>query len=232
MKKYKNISKLDLILISLLCFFTISCLIKIINRDDLEKNDEVVFQPAYGDKIILDVKQKIQENDYYCSPASVQMALNYYGIEVSQDVLAKEMNTEYLTGTDYKDMTKVLNNYLYNTFSYDPKGDGYHIHSIEGKYDYEKEEELFRRRILKDISSNKIVFLNVRIQALYDGYNDVSHSVILVGYKFDKENNQMFYYIMDPYGKVQDDIYEGLKIISEEEIMRSIITNLEPAYIW
>ena len=40
------------------------------------------------------------------------------------------------------------------------------------------------------------------------------------------------YYIIDPYPPVQDEVHRGLKQFTAQELVRAILVNEEPAYIW
>ena len=50
-------------------------------------------------KVKLELKQSVQENDYFCVPATLQMVLDFNNITRSQSDLAEELNTSKTTGT-------------------------------------------------------------------------------------------------------------------------------------
>ena len=55
--------------------------------------------------------------------------------------------------------------------------------------------------------------------------------VIVIGYEKNKDQITS-YYIIDPYPPVQDEVHRGLKQFTAEELVRAILVNEEPAYIW
>ena len=56
----------------------------------------------------LAIIQSVQENNYYCVPACIQMTLRYHAVNLSQSELAQQLHTDPVTGTEYADMAVVL----------------------------------------------------------------------------------------------------------------------------
>lgn len=181
----------------------------------------------------IDLLQSVQENGYYCVPACVQMVLKLHGVTISQTQLAQEMNTHALTGTEYVDLARVINKYRFHN-EY-PKGNepGYRIQTLsKGVWD-QAAFDLLEKRVKEDIASNDPIFIAVELSTLYPELGlYANHMVLVTGYQVDKEGNIVSYYIVDPYYKVQDSKYQGLKIFTKNEIYQALINNIEPAYIW
>ncbi len=94
-------------------------------------NDLVVENPPISlNKTLLSVPQSVQENGYFCVPACLQMVLAFHGIVQTQSILALQMNTSSITGTEYIDLARVVNQYLFNcTVPTDSQG-GYLIQKL------------------------------------------------------------------------------------------------------
>lgn len=184
-------------------------------------------------KVQLSVPQSVQENNYFCGPASLQMVLRYHGISVSQSQLAKEMNTVPVTGTEYNDLAKVVNKYLFNNSNVGPNDPGYHVQTLQ-RYDTDPEiAKTFEKRVKQNISTNDPVFLAVDVKALYPNLSSANHLIVLTGYTVYTGTDKIaYYYYLDPSYAVQDDIYGGLKTVTSEELINAIVSNVEPAYIW
>lgn len=51
---------------------------------------------SQAERVLLDVPQRVQETNYWCVPASLQMFLAYKGIDVAQTTLARfQLNTHW-----------------------------------------------------------------------------------------------------------------------------------------
>ncbi len=184
------------------------------------------------DKIRLPLESIVQENNYYCVPACMQMVLRYKGIEKTQAELASEMNTSPTTGTEYVDLAKVANKYLFQNENVGPDEPGYHIQRIS-RYDANPDlYTQFERRVRQDIGTNDPIFAAVDVHALYPQHKSANHMVLITGYAlFAGTNNIAYYYYIDPYYE-QDSVYGGLKTVTAEQLMNAIVVNEEPAYIW
>lgn len=53
----------------------------------------------------------IQSDDSLCGPACLKMVLDYYGVQVSEEELAKEMNHTYEYGCTNEDIVNTARNY-------------------------------------------------------------------------------------------------------------------------
>ena len=195
--------------------------------------EELPNPPIELTKLILPVEQNVQENGYYCVPATLQMLFKYKNISITQDQLAIELNTSPETGTEYIDLARVANKYLFNNENVGENDPGYHIQTIN-RYDDDPQIALdFERRVKTNISNNDPTFVAVDVNALYPHLSSANHMVLLVGYStFGNTDNIAYYYYIDPSYVVQDPIYGGLKIVTKEKLVDAIIQNVEPAYIW
>ncbi len=83
-----------------------------------------------GIRKLLPILLKLQEEWYFCAPATVHMMLDSRGVSVSQHQLAKEMGTYNPYGTHNRDAIRVLNQ---NLFGYpEPSGNqaGYRLATV------------------------------------------------------------------------------------------------------
>lgn len=194
------------------------------STDDGNKTNEI---------IMLDVQQSIQETSYYCGPANIQMILNYHGIHKTQDELASQLHTHKITGTEYIDMTNVLNSYLFGKNPISDSDSGYRVQTISRNDDLNLIKYNLERRIRTNINDGYPTILAVNMNRLYAHMPVANHVVLCVGYALKENANEIEYvYVIDPYDKVQDAVYGGLKKFTVSEIIEAIINNDEPAYIW
>ncbi|MDD3049107.1 MAG: C39 family peptidase [Bacilli bacterium] len=184
-------------------------------------------------KVHLDVPQSVQENNYYCVPASLQMVLRYHGIEKSQSQLAKDMHTDPITGTEYIDLANIANKYIFNNSNVTANDPGYHVQTLN-RYDTNPEiAKIFEQRVKTDISTNDPVFVAIDVNSLYPELSSGNHIIVLTGYTIHTKTNEIAYYhYIDPFYKVQDAVYGGLKTVTSAELINAIVSNIEPAYIW
>ena len=231
------------ILICLLCIgisiFSFSVFKKTENPLSVFSFQERVVEnpPISLNKTLLSVPQFVQENGYFCVPACLQMVLAFHGITQRQSILALQMNTSSITGTEYVDLAQVVNQYLFNcTVPTDSQG-GYRIQKFSSSASTMTEEEknLFQQRVFQDISTQDPVFVAINRNVLYPELSPANHMVIVVGYAtYEGSNRLAYYYIIDPSYQVQDPVYGGLKVITQEELIKGIMLNEsnEKAYIW
>lgn len=185
------------------------------------------------DKIQLQVVQSVQENNYFCVPACLQMVLRYKGIEKSQIELSEEMNTKPVTGTEYVDLARVANKYLFNNETVGPNDIGYHIQTLNRNDTNPEISSTFEKRVRLDISSNDPVFVAIDVNALYPNLSSGNHMIVIIGYAlYSGTDNIAYYYYIDPSYVVQDETYGGLKTVTKEKLINAIVVNEEPAYIW
>lgn len=203
------------------------------NNEQAMETEEMILGVPVGKKVQLTLSQSVQETNYYCVPASLQMVLNYHGIDVSQGQLAREMNTSPVTGTEYADLAKIANSYLFGKSTVSDHEPGYHVQTLSVNDQGPETAETFEERVIQDINTKDPVFAAVNIHALYPDLPVANHMIVIVGYVMHHNSDRIaFYYAIDPYTKVQDAAYGGLKIFTSDEIINAMITNDEPAYIW
>lgn len=197
------------------------------------ENIEYVLGVPISKKVNLSMTQSVQETNYYCVPACVQMILRHFGFEVSQESLAQEMKTHPVTGTEYVDMAITLNNYLFNKGLASINEPGYHIQTIAINNQDPQIAIDFEKRVIEDIDTSYPVFTAVNTQTLYPDLPPANHMILITGYALHKNSDRVaFYYAIDPYTKVQDSVNGGSKIFTSEELINAIILNEEPAYLW
>lgn len=185
------------------------------------------------EKVQLPLIQSVQENNYFCVPACLQMVLKYKGIEKTQMELANELNTKPITGTEYIDLVRVANKYLFADSEIGPNDPGYHIEELE-RYDTNPEiAKTFEKRVRLDISTNDPIFVAIDLNALYPHLSSANHMIVVTGYAlYAGTDNIAYYYYIDPSYTVQDENYGGLKTVTSENLINAIVVNEEPAYIW
>lgn len=211
---------------------------KEIKRDDIysfgaTEDGELPTPPIELTKLILPVEQRIQETSYYCVPAVLQMVLNFKNISIPQEQLAMEMNTSSKTGTEYIDLARVANKYLFDNENVGDNDPGYHVQTIERNDSNPQIAIDFKERVKTNIKNNDPTFVAIDVNVLYPQLNSANHMILLVGYAtYANTDNIAYYYYIDPSYAVQDSTNGGLKIVTEEELIKAIIQNVEPAYVW
>ena len=187
---------------------------------------------ATGDTVRLNVPTTLQERSDWCVPAALQSVLTYKGIASDQATLAAAMNTQPVTGTEYEDLARVANAYLFGVASANPAGAGYHVQTIAIGDTSDETARAFAERVKADMATDDPVFAAVDVAALYPGFGHGNHIVVITGYDTDSNGNITHYRYVDSMRGVQDPTYAGLKITTAEAMMHAIVTNEEPAYIW
>ena len=184
-------------------------------------------------KVLLNLTTSVQETNYWCVPASMQMVLRYKGIDVSQADLAMQVNAKPATGTEYVDMQRVLNRYLFGSETVGLSDPGYHIQTLS-RYDADPQIAAdFSRRLLTDIATDDPLFAAVDVHTLYPTLPEANHMVVVIGYRLrDGSNDIDLVYFMDPSYLVQDATYGGLKTAPFDEFIAAIVNNDEPAYLY
>lgn len=200
-------------------------------QDDQDIHPTEKKNPNKQKIIRLDVPQSVQENNYFCVPACVQMVLRYHHIEVSQTQLSKDMHTDSITGTEYVDLANTMNFYLFHKTHIEGNEPGYRVQTLDINDHHAQNQTLFEQRVIHDIASNDPVFTAIDVKHLYPDLYHGNHMIIVIGYAMTHDEID-YYYIIDPSYTIQDDVYGGLKIVERNELYQAIIYNEEPAYIW
>ncbi len=184
------------------------------------------------EEILLDVPQAVQENGYYCGPAVLQMILSWHGIYRDQDDLASLLNTSPVSGTEYADMARVLNTYLFDCEIPDAHAPGYRVQELTPGHISDEDLQLLCERTVTDMSTGDPVPIAVSLSSLYPEFSDANHFVLIVGFRKNDDGEITDFYVRDPYGKVQDAQWQGLKVFPVSRIREALSRNDEPAYIW
>lgn len=185
-----------------------------------------------GIRKLLPIPLKLQEEWYFCAPATVHMMLASQEVSVSQHQLAKEMGTYNPYGTHNRDAVRVLNQHL---FGYpEPSGNqaGYRLATVTDSRPDSEDVRLFKERVRKDIDDGYPLYYTFNVAQIYPGKSG-EHNVIGVGYELTADGKDIVaIYYLDPDTHVQDPTYGGLKKLSPEELLASMATCGEKNYAW
>jgi hypothetical protein len=147
-------------------------------------------EPPGEGKRVLDHHYQPQPNSYYCAPAATRIALTTQGKVLSQQEVAKKLQTT-TAGTDsVEDTTRVLNELT---------GGGYETTEIDGATASPQEVDKLRRDVVEAIDGRRGVVANITGAAAdttgekraYVG----GHYLSIVGYRDGGE----FVRVADPY---------------------------------
>lgn len=183
-------------------------------------------------RVMLDVPQRVQETGYWCVPGALQMVLAYKGIDASQTTLAERMNTKPVTGTEYVDLARVANAYLFGEETATPSGAGYRVQTIAIGDRDPSVAQTFADRAKADLADDYPVFAAVDVHVLYPWFGHGNHVVVVMGYDTDETGTITQYHILDPSYNMQDPVHAGHKVVDANTMMSAIVDNEEPAYIW
>ena len=185
-----------------------------------------------GIRKLLPISLKLQEEWYFCAPATVHMMLASRGVSVSQHQLAKEMGTYNPYGTHNRDAIRVLNQ---NLFGYpEPSGNqaGYRLATVTDARPDSEDIRIFKERVRKDIDDGYPLYYTFNVAQIYPGKSG-EHNVIGVGYELTADGKDISaIYYLDPDTHVQDPIYGGLKKLTPEELLAAMVTCGEKNYAW
>ena len=185
-----------------------------------------------GIRKLLPIPLKLQEEWYFCAPATVHMMLASQGVSVSQHQLAKEMGTYNPYGTHNRDAIRVLNQ---NLFGYpEPSGNqaGYRLATVTDARPDSEDIRLFKERVRKDIDDSYPLYYTFNVAQIYPGKSG-EHNVIGVGYELTADGKDISaIYYLDPDTHVQDPTYGGLKKLTPEELLAAMATCGEKNYAW
>ena len=181
---------------------------------------------------LLPIPLKLQEEWYFCAPATVHMMLASRGVSVSQHQLAKEMGTYNPYGTHNRDAIRVLNQ---NLFGYpEPSGNqaGYRLATVTDARPDSEDIRIFKERVRKDIDDGYPLYYTFNVAQIYPGKSG-EHNVIGVGYELTADGKDIAaIYYLDPDTHVQDPTYGGLKKLTPEELLAAMVTCGEKNYAW
>ena len=189
-------------------------------------------QENQGIRKLLPISLKLQEEWYFCAPATVHMMLASRGVSVSQHQLAKEMGTYNPYGTHNRDAIRVLNQ---NLFGYpEPSGNqaGYRLATVTDARPDSEDIRIFKERVRKDIDDGYPLYYTFDVAQIYPGKSG-EHNVIGVGYELTADGKDISaIYYLDPDTHVQDPTYGGLKKLTPEELLAAMVTCGEKNYAW
>ena len=185
-----------------------------------------------GIRKLLPISLKLQEEWYFCAPATVHMMLASRGVSVSQHQLAKELGTYNPYGTHNRDAIRVLNQ---NLFGYpEPSGNqaGYRLATVTDARPDSEDIRIFKERVRKDIDDGYPLYYTFNVAQIYPGKSG-EHNVVGVGYELTADGKDISaIYYLDPDTHVQDPTYGGLKKLTPEELLGAMVTCSEKNYAW
>mgnify|MGYP000891746817 FL=1 len=199
------------------------------SNEEKEVTSEEISQK---NRKLLTISLKLQEQWYFCAPATVQMILSSQGISVTQELLAKEMGTYEPYGTHNRDAIRVLNQHL---FGYpDPTANqaGYRLATITSASPNSEDVQQFKNRVRKDIDEGYPLYYTINMSKIYAGRRG-EHNVIGIGYELTADGKDIAaIYYLDPNVHVQDPTYGGLKKVTPEELLEAMVACDEKNYAW
>lgn len=197
-----------------------------------ETTTEAVAPTPQRRKKILAVTPQIQEEWYFCAPATVSMILSTQGKIVSQQQLAQEMGTYVPFGTHNKDAIRVLNQHLFG-YSLPKEGQaGYRLAVVTNASPNSEEMRVFKERVRKNIDDGYPMYYTFTLSKIYPGKNG-EHNVIGIGYELTPDGKDISaIYYLDSMTHEQDPVYGGLKKVTPEELLEAMAACEEPNYAW
>lgn len=185
-----------------------------------------------GIRKLLPIPLKLQEEWYFCAPATVHMMLASRGVSVSQHQLAKEMGTYNPYGTHNRDAICVLNQHLFGYPEPSENQAGYRLATVTDGRPGSEEVRIFKERVRKDIDDGYPLYYTFNVAQIYPGKSG-EHNVVGVGYELTADGKDIAaIYYLDPDTHVQDPTYGGLKKLTPEELLASMATCGEKNYAW
>ena len=204
-----------------------------VNTPSTQKTiDKPVSQSNVGEKILLNVSPQVQHSWNTCAPTTVSMILSSQGITVSQELLAKEMQTDETFGTHNVNAIQILNYHLFGYVTPQDSQAGYRLETVTTSDANSKQMYLFKKRLKQNIADGYPMYYTLDCAKIYPGsYGE--HNVIGIGYQLSEDGSDIAYlYYIDPSYTKQDPIYGGLKKITPEELFEAMLTCAEPNYAW
>ena len=138
------------------------------------------------------------------------------------DVLAEELNTSPVTGTEYEDLARVATNRVF------ANGGGQYTYCIPSS---DEDRTLFEERVIQDMKTSDPVFCSINNAVMYGDVIDDVHEVVLVGVTIE-DGHIVKAIFFDPSYTRQDPYYGGLKSCSGDELWAAMINNREPGYVY
>lgn len=189
-------------------------------------------QENQGIRKLLPISLKLQEEWYFCAPATVHMMLASRGVSVSQHQLAKEMGTYNPYGTHNRDAIRVLNQNLFGYPEPSVNQAGYRLATVTDARPDSEDIRIFKERVRKDIDDGYPLYYTFNVAQIYPGKSG-EHNVIGVGYELTADGKDISaIYYLDPDTHVQDPTYGGLKKLTPEELLAAMVTCGEKNYAW
>lgn len=190
-----------------------------------EKNDQQL------EIISIPLVAHIQETNYYCVPACVQSVLELHGLNVSQKELADQMHTHEVTGTEYADLARVINSYVFDTETPVAGQPGYRVQTLTPHESSNEAKALFFERIKTDLNSSDPIFCAIDRSGIFSDLSSANHMILVTGGEMDPDTKELISLtIFDPYP------YENkggpFFTVSADQLWDSLAQNIEPAYIW
>lgn len=197
-----------------------------------ETIDNPADQSNVGEKVMLNVSTQVQHSWNTCAPTTVSMILSTQGITVSQELLAREMQTDETFGTHNVNAIQILNFHLFGYVTPQDGQAGYRLETVTTSDVNSKQMLLFKERLKQNIADGYPMYYTFDCAKIYpDSYGE--HNVIGIGYQLSEDGSDIAYlYYIDPSYTKQDPIYGGLKKVTPEELFEAMLSCVEPNYAW
>ena len=197
-----------------------------------ETIDNPADQSNVGEKVMLNVSPQVQHSWNTCAPTTVSMILSTQGITVSQEILAREMQTDETFGTHNVNAIQILNYHLFGYVTPQDGQAGYRLETVTTSDVNSKQMLLFKERLKQNIADGYPMYYTFDCAKIYpDSYGE--HNVIGIGYQLSEDGSDIAYlYYIDPSYTKQDPIYGGLKKVTPEELFEAMLSCVEPNYAW
>lgn len=212
--------------------------VEIEETEEYEPNSQIseeVFEEEKNDQqletISIPLVAHMQETSYYCVPACVQSVLELHGLNISQQELADQMHTHTVTGTEYADLARVINSYVFDTETPAAGQPGYRVQTLDPRESSDEAKALFFERIKTDLNSNDPIFCAIDRNGIFNDLSSANHMILVTGGEMDADTKELISLtIFDPYP------YENkggpFFSVSADQLWDSLVQNVEPAYIW
>ena len=134
-----------------------------VNTPSTQKTiDKPVNQSNVGEKILLNVSPQVQNSWNTCAPTTVSMILSSQGITVSQELLAKEMQTDETFGTHNVNAIQILNYHLFGYVTPQDSQAGYRLETVTTSDVNSKQMHLFKKRLKQNIADGYPMYSTVQ----------------------------------------------------------------------